>query len=1583
METYTIEDLVWAIMADEGQFSLFFARCNYRKLRDEMMQQLRESCNITEMELAAEDESFYRKLKAFVTKENPMALMVYGFENVENIVKLLVSMNNLREKFVADFSFPIVCWVNDTIIGRFEELAMDFKSFGKPIALLITEEAVRVNLQDKIEFFFQEFLKVCGDEFIPNEAILGNAYRSEIDSALADLRQFEADLSQEIEGSLELIRGREAFAKKQVEEARSYYQNTAQLWQDVKDISPLKEAVVLFHLGTCDRFSAEEAEEKEEQRNYWLETQRHFTNCLDKLQGDSAAMSINELGEVYLCLENWQSLQDLGSRSVELQKKCNNLVQLARAYGFLAQVAIQEKNWQEAKLQVELALETINRLPSVARKNKGVYLLLSAQVREYLEEHEESVKEVEEGIAIAIDGKPYYFLQLLEELRQLYFGRKYYLEAYKIKIEYQSIRQQYGLTAFVGAGRVKASKTQNYKVSGRQGDIDRLMDRIANPKNKLTIIYGQSGVGKSSLVEAGLVPTLREQKRIDNRDLLVVNLRVYTNWIEELQRSLFEEVETKNSSISSSPLNNEGVRKTGGSSLSDILEQLDANGNNYAMMVLVFDQFEEFFFVSQTPARRRQFFEFFRDCLDRVFVKIVLSLREDYLYLLLQGTRNLDLGAINNDLLDKDILYYVGNFSRRSAIAVIDELTCNSRFHLESDLTTQLIEDLATELGEVRPIELQITGAQLQRETIRTLSQYQQIREDPKEKLVREYLENVVRDSGYQNQDIAHLVLSLLVDEKSNTRPLKTKQELETALVSLQTGDKLEKLTLVLDIFVLSGLVVLLPEQPADRYQLVHDYLVDVIRQQQGASLLAQLKQAEEKMEIEKNAKLRWFKVLQGVLVGLTIIAGVALKFGIDSRRESIRAKNQEVVSLSQLAKANYSSNPYSLDSLMDALKTGIRAKQGGQDIKPENRRLAIDRLYQAVYQGTIQERNRLEKDRFSALKVAWNPSKNILASGHGDGTINIWDSNGKLLHTSKKHEDYIQSLAWSPDGTTLASTSWDKTIRIWNSEGQLLHTIKTVKGSGEIALSIAWSSDGKILTSGYTGGSIKFWSRMGKPLKALEGHKIGAHGLAWNPDGSILASVGSDGMLKMWSRDGELVQNIKEHNTPLSSVAWSPDGQMLASGGLDHTINIWNQEGELLHTLEGHQNDIWSIVWNPDGKTLASAGADKTIKIWNQEGELLHTLEGHQEVIPSIAWSSDGKTLASASIDRTIRIWDWEQKFIKSLNAHEKQVGRMVWNPNGKTFASSSEDRIKVWNKQGKLLHISKENLDTLGGYFFANLEWSPDGQNLISSSGNGDLRIWNQKGELLQTIQGHRGNFITAISVIWHPNGKLIASGGQDGVIKIWNRKGELLRTLKGHINSISDLQWSPDGKILISASSNGNIKLWNQEDHPIHVIDKNQSGWTRLMWSPNENVFISITDGKYIKIWSREAQLLHTLEGVPDNTDASLTWHPNGNLFASAHGNSIKIWSQEGHPLLTIEGRELYGVEWSADGETLAIVKANGNIVLWDDFKKNFDLDKLLIEGCNRVKYYLQYNNKLNEEERKLCDTTLSDKKSNTYN
>ena len=65
---------------------------------------------------------------------------------------------------------------------------------------------------------------------------------------------------------------------------------------------------------------------------------------------------------------------------------------------------------------------------------------------------------------------------------------------------------------------------------------------------------------------------------------------------------------------------------------------------------------------------------------------------------------------------------------------------------------------------------------------------------------------------------------------------------------------EVDKLDLVLEILVTSGIVILIPQSPADCYQLVHDYLVGFIRQQRGAELLAELERERQQRQ-EAQAK--------------------------------------------------------------------------------------------------------------------------------------------------------------------------------------------------------------------------------------------------------------------------------------------------------------------------------------------------------------------------------------------------------------------------------------------------------------------------------------------------------------------------------------------------------------------------------------------------------------------------------------------------------------------------------------------------------------------------------------------------------
>src|SRR5258705_8930859 len=65
--------------------------------------------------------------------------------------------------------------------------------------------------------------------------------------------------------------------------------------------------------------------------------------------------------------------------------------------------------------------------------------------------------------------------------------------------------------------------------------------------------------------------------------------------------------------------------------------------------------------------------------------------------------------------------------------------------------------------------------------------------------------------------------------------------------------------------------------------------------------------------------------------------------------------------------------------------------------------------------------------------------------------------------------------------------------------------------------------------------------------------------------------------------------------------------------------------------------------------------------------------------------------------------------------------------------------------------------------------ISFSPDGEQLVSGSGDHTVRLWNiSTGALLQVMEGH-SDYV--LSVMYAPDGRCIASGSDDKTVRIWD--------------------------------------------------------------------------------------------------------------------------------------------------------------------------------------------------------------------
>ncbi|NEU75644.1 AAA family ATPase [Hassallia byssoidea VB512170] len=1405
----------------------------------------------------------------------------------------------------------------------------------------------------------------------------------------------------------------------------------------------LGQAVVLFHLGLCYRRMADLYPTLG--KTYWQDALLWFKQCLEVLETaqrkDLVAKFILPALDMLQRLQAWEELQQLAEKSLQLHETYGTPAQVAQDYGFLADVAASKSNWLLAHELANKALSISENAADVSRQQESWYLLLLARTQRHLGECEEAINNLEWArVVCEVQYEPSLYLQILEQLRSLYFfGRHDYTEAFSLKQEKIQIEHQYGFRAFIGPSQLQSQRyrinpvlepqkrpfnqsglAQEIAASGRQQDINRLIERISRADCKLTVIHGPSGVGKSSILKAGLVPVLKE-KVIGERIPLPIVLSVYTDWLTALRRTINEAlVQTELSIIQEN-------------SSSILLEKIRLLAERNHIIVIILDQMEELFFINKHPQKIREFYNLFSECLNISFVKIIISLREDYLHYLLEFERLsqekqqgnfYDLGIINKNILDKNIRYYLGNFSSQDAISIIHSLTQRSHYELTDELIHQLVEDLAGELDEVHPIELQIVGAQLQAENITTLEQYKLC--GGSKKLVQRWLEEVIKDCGQENEQLSWKLLFELTDEKG-TRPLKTKADLVTVVIkdnelSLKSGEeefpveieevesekdnKKEEITplsvsmeLILDILVGSGLVLRIWEESGDRYQLVHDYLVEPIRQKNDYGMVAELekvrfektraevaqKLSQEQLNLVLHRRLREARIA-GLSLFIMLGTIATLWWQADSQKraavlQTLRAERSEsnfkISALTATSEALFASNK-EFDALLESLRAWQRLKIADK-IQPDTRMRVVTALQQAVY--GVTEVNRLEGHADIVWGITFSPDGQLLASGSRDKTVKLWRPDGTLLQTLKGHSDAVSSVSFSPDGQTLASSSLDKTVLLWHrnpTNGEFdPQPYKTLKGHGDWVYSVNFSPDGELLATGSKDATIKLWRRDGTLVKILKGHKGWVNWVTFSPDGKFIASASDDKTVKIWHRDGSLVTTLSGHEKGVTVVDFSPDGQLLASAGRDKKVMLWRRGKSTQDVLKfrpyrilrQHTSPVWSLSFSDNGQQLASGSDDNTINVWSVRGTLLKTLKGHSDAVAGVAFSPDNKILASASYDKSVKLWSLNPPRLPILTGHKDRVLSVAWSADGKILASGSRDRtVKLWQRESTSKGVVTRLYKTLLGHTdrVASVTFDPKGQMLASASYDKTVKLWQRDGSLLHTLQGHSNS---VMSVSFSPDGQLLASASKDKTIKLWNRDGSLLKTLKGHQGWVNSVNFSPDGRVIASASDDQTVKLWRRDGTLLKSFLPHESWVLGVSFSPTDRLLASASWDNTVKLWRWDGTLLKTLlRGYSDSVNA-VTFSPNGELLASASwDSSVKLWSHEGKLIKTLNGHTgaVLSVSFSPQGNTLASASDDNTIILW-----NLDLDDLLLRGCSWMSDYLKHNHNVEERDRHMCD------------
>jgi WD40 repeat protein len=453
----------------------------------------------------------------------------------------------------------------------------------------------------------------------------------------------------------------------------------------------------------------------------------------------------------------------------------------------------------------------------------------------------------------------------------------------------------------------------------------------------------------------------------------------------------------------------------------------------------------------------------------------------------------------------------------------------------------------------------------------------------------------------------------------------------------------------------------------------------------------------------------------------------------------------------------------------------------------------------------------------------------------------------------------------------------------------------------------------------------------------------------ALSPDASLLVTGDSYGGIILWNvATSEPREALFEHVDEIRVIAFSPDGRTMASGGDDGRVVVWDVAGDKKARIFGADlSGVNGLAFSrPDGRLLASATADGLVHIWNTEtGDLQRTLSGHFGGVKALAFGRDEHQLVTAGDDGRVIMWDaGDGRVLDSRPVFEaldqtrpvRDLFDVDISADGARLAVAEGTNVTVWDTatHGRLFTVRGHTNSVFRARF------SGDGRHIATTSYDGTVRVWRLPQsdatgpqEIRETERFFAKDSLgfESVALAQGADGEVLAATSFEGKsTTVWRLPGGGERlAVAAHEKPIEGVAFNPAGTAIATTGGRDGLRLWDLSGKRLKDFDPGFAG--AVAYGPDGS--LAVSNGNEVLVWP--ADNTSTPKRLDAKSIADLAFSPDGNSLAAASiDGSATVWklSSSAQPLSLPGDRKLYAIAFSPDGSVIATGDEDGTIKLW---------------------------------------------------